>query len=81
MCNVEFRYRDEGLAAAVYLQSHCDVPSDRDRYVKKLMKNVSVDSYGGCLHNIDFDDLSLMDSSKMNDEALYDLLGVKLFWL
>ena len=69
------RYRKQGLATAVYLQSHCDVPSDRDRYVAQLMKHLSIDSYGGCLHNKDFDDLSLMDTERMHDSALYDILG------
>ncbi|XP_067671205.1 alpha-(1,3)-fucosyltransferase 11-like [Haliotis asinina] len=41
------------LASVLYVQSHCDVPSDRDRYVKELMKYIDVDSYGECLHNKD----------------------------
>ncbi|KAM8848923.1 GDP-fucose protein O-fucosyltransferase 4 [Synchiropus picturatus] len=43
--------RREGLAPVLYLQSHCDVPSDRDRYVRELMKHIQVDSYGKCLNN------------------------------
>ena len=74
-----FRLRKKGLASAVYLQSHCDVPSDRDRFVAELMKHMSVDSYGGCLHNKDFEDESLIDTSKMNDEALYNVLGICFF--
>ncbi|XP_054872573.1 alpha-(1,3)-fucosyltransferase 11 isoform X2 [Amphiprion ocellaris] len=45
------RLRKEGLAPVLYMQSHCDVPSDRDRYVKELMKYIEVDSYGKCLNN------------------------------
>ncbi|XP_012935786.1 alpha-(1,3)-fucosyltransferase 10 [Aplysia californica] len=46
------RYQEEeGLALIVYVQSDCDPPSDRDEYVKQLMKHISVDSYGGCLNN------------------------------
>uniref|UniRef100_A0A3Q3J2T0 GDP-fucose protein O-fucosyltransferase n=1 Tax=Monopterus albus TaxID=43700 RepID=A0A3Q3J2T0_MONAL len=45
------RLRREGLAPVLYMQSHCDVPSDRDRYVKELMKYIEVDSYGKCLNN------------------------------
>ena len=41
----------KGLASVLYIQSHCDVASDRDRYVKELMKYISVDSYGECLQN------------------------------
>ncbi|XP_041703466.2 alpha-(1,3)-fucosyltransferase 11 isoform X1 [Coregonus clupeaformis] len=44
-------WRREGLAPIMYMQSHCDVPSDRDRYVQKLMKYIEVDSYGKCLNN------------------------------
>lgn len=43
--------RREGLAPVLYMQSHCDVPSDRDRYVRELMKYIQVDSYGKCLNN------------------------------
>ena len=41
----------EDLAPVLYVQSHCDVASDRDRYVKELMKYIRVDSYGDCLNN------------------------------
>lgn len=43
--------RRAGLAPVLYVQSHCGIPSDRDRYVKELMKHVPVDSYGKCLNN------------------------------
>lgn len=36
------RLRREGLAPVLYMQSHCDVPSDRDRYVQELMKYIQV---------------------------------------
>lgn len=36
------RWRREGLAPVLYMQSHCDVPSDRDRYVQELMKYIEV---------------------------------------
>lgn len=42
-----------GLASVVYVQSHCDVPSDRDTYVEDLMKYIDIDSFGTCLHNKD----------------------------
>nr|CAH04181.1 alpha3-fucosyltransferase [Tetraodon nigroviridis] len=45
------RLRGEALAPVLYMQSHCDVPSDRDRFVKELMKYIQVDSYGKCLNN------------------------------
>lgn len=45
------RLRREGLAPVLYIQSHCDVPSNRDRYVQELMKYIEVDSYGKCQNN------------------------------
>nr|CAB3247492.1 alpha-(1,3)-fucosyltransferase 11 [Phallusia mammillata] len=69
------RLRKEGLAPIVYLISHCDVPSDRDRYVYNLMGNISIDSYGACLHNKDFKDKSLTNTGKMLDDELYDILA------
>lgn len=41
------------LAPLMYLHSDCDPPSDRDTYMKELMKYMRVDSYGKCLHNKD----------------------------
>lgn len=38
--------KSKGYAPVVYVQSHCEVPSDRDRYIEELMKHISVDSYG-----------------------------------
>lgn len=35
-------WRKAGLAPVLYMQSHCDVPSDRDRYVQELMKYIQV---------------------------------------
>ncbi|GFN94943.1 alpha-(1,3)-fucosyltransferase 10 [Plakobranchus ocellatus] len=46
------RYQQQdGLAPVVYVQSDCDPPSDRDSYVKMLMKHIKVDSYGSCMNN------------------------------
>lgn len=38
--------KTKGYAPVVYVQSHCEVPSDRDRYVQELMKYIKVDSFG-----------------------------------
>lgn len=35
-------WRRRGYAPLLYLQSHCDVPSDRDRYVRELMRYIPV---------------------------------------
>lgn len=48
--------RNNNLAAVMYLHSDCDPPSDRDSYMKELMKYIQVDSYGKCLHNKDLPD-------------------------
>ncbi|XP_039276966.1 alpha-(1,3)-fucosyltransferase 10 isoform X2 [Nilaparvata lugens] len=39
------------IAPVLYIQSSCEVPSDRDSYIKELMKYIKVDSYGECLNN------------------------------
>ncbi|KAK7004883.1 alpha-(1 3)-fucosyltransferase 10 [Biomphalaria glabrata] len=43
--------KEEKLAPVIYVQSDCDTPSDRDEFVKLLMKYISVDSYGACINN------------------------------
>lgn len=35
----------------MYVQRDCYTPSDREHYVKELMKHVAIDSYGPCLNN------------------------------
>ncbi|XP_028591841.2 GDP-fucose protein O-fucosyltransferase 4 isoform X2 [Podarcis muralis] len=60
--------RREGLAAVLYIQSHCDVPSDRDRYVRELAKHLQVDSYGACLNNRELPSARLKDTSTATTE-------------
>ncbi|XP_053305900.1 alpha-(1,3)-fucosyltransferase 11 [Spea bombifrons] len=62
------RWRKKGYAPVLYMQSHCDVPSDRDRYVKELMKHIQVDSYGQCLRNLDLPNKRLEDTSTATTE-------------
>ena len=51
---VETRAKSSGgLGLVMYLQSDCNPPSDRDSFVRELMKYVTVDAYGKCLHNRD----------------------------
>ena len=38
--------RRRGYAPLLYLQSHCDVPADRDRYVRELMRYIPVGEGG-----------------------------------
>uniref|UniRef100_A0A8C5QY39 Fucosyltransferase n=1 Tax=Leptobrachium leishanense TaxID=445787 RepID=A0A8C5QY39_9ANUR len=61
-------WRQNGYAPVLYMQSHCDVPSDRDRYVKELMKYLQVDSYGQCLNNRRFSSKRLEDTSSATTE-------------
>jgi len=72
---VKNEFRSKGHAAVVYLQSHCDVPSDRDRYVKELMTHLDVDSYGSCLKNKQFANASLDNTTEMYAEELYSVLA------
>ncbi|XP_070545104.1 alpha-(1,3)-fucosyltransferase 11-like [Ptychodera flava] len=61
------RLRDsEGLASVLYVQSHCNVASDRDRYVKELMKYIKIDSYGECLNNKKLPNEELEDTLTMH---------------
>ncbi|XP_035432245.2 alpha-(1,3)-fucosyltransferase 10 [Spodoptera frugiperda] len=39
------------IAPIMYLQSDCETSTERDAYVKELMKLIKVDSYGSCLNN------------------------------
>ncbi|XP_053607415.1 alpha-(1,3)-fucosyltransferase B [Plodia interpunctella] len=39
------------IAPIMYLQSDCETSTERDKYVKELMKLIKVDSYGLCLNN------------------------------
>ncbi|XP_063825123.1 alpha-(1,3)-fucosyltransferase 10 [Ostrinia nubilalis] len=39
------------IAPVMYLQSDCETSTERDSYVKELMKHIEIDSYGACLKN------------------------------
>lgn len=62
------------LGLVVYLQSDCNPPSDRDSYVTELMKYVTVDSYGTCLHNKDLPE-HLHDPLTFHTKDVYDIVG------
>lgn len=56
------RLRREGLAPVLYMQSHCDVPSDRNRYVQELMKYIQVYCRDGhFLQRYTLDECKLLD--------------------
>lgn len=61
-------WRRRGYAPLLYLQSHCDVPSDRDRYVRELMRYIPVDSYGKCLQNREPPTVRLQDTATATTE-------------
>ncbi|XP_006013607.1 alpha-(1,3)-fucosyltransferase 10 [Latimeria chalumnae] len=68
------------IAPLVYVQSDCDPPSDRDSYVRELMKYIVVDSYGDCLHNKDLPQ-HLKNPTTMDDEGFYEILAQYKFIL
>lgn len=75
--NVKNRMMDEGLAPIAYVQSGCETPSERDKFVMELMKYISVDSYGECLHNRDLPN-EIRGSEKLDHrEYLYLLAKYK----
>ena len=63
-----------GLAPVVFVHSDCDPPSDRDSYVRELMKHIKVDSYGTCLHNKDLPE-PLRDPLTFASPALLDVVA------
>ncbi|KAI1285917.1 Alpha-(1,3)-fucosyltransferase 11 [Halotydeus destructor] len=70
------KYRKEGLAPILYLQSNCNVPSDRDRYVQKLMQYIQIDSFGNCLRNKYFPKNSRLRSPDTFDSTeLYNFMA------
>ncbi|XP_064653298.1 alpha-(1,3)-fucosyltransferase 10-like isoform X2 [Lineus longissimus] len=63
------------IASVVYVQSDCNVPSDRDAFVKKLMEYMPVDSYGSCVHNKDLPK-SISDAVEgMDKPEFYNLMS------
>lgn len=68
------KLRKEGFAAVLYLQSHCNVASDRDSYIKELMNFIDVDSYGTCLHNKDLPS-HLSSTQTYNDASLFSFIA------
>ncbi len=69
-----------GLAPVMYMQSGCNPPSDRESYVKELMKYIPVDSYGRCLHNKDLPD-NLINTLTFDSNDVLNLAGKYKFVL
>lgn len=72
--NVKNRMVDDGLAPVAYVQSGCDTPSLRDRWVEQFMKHVRVDSYGECLNNKQLTD-DIKGSEHMDNREYVHLLA------
>ncbi|XP_041363785.1 alpha-(1,3)-fucosyltransferase 11-like isoform X2 [Gigantopelta aegis] len=70
-----------GLAPILYVQSHCDVPSDRDRYIKELMKYIKIDSYGVCLHNKDLPEHLQEPAENFEKDEFLELISIYKFHL
>ena len=70
---------DKGLV--MYLQFDCGPPSDRDSYVKELMKHVKVDSYGQCLHNRDLPENLRDPAAGIDTMELLDIISQYKFAL
>lgn len=58
------------ISPILYLQSHCDTSTERDEYVKELMKLIPVDSYGACLNNKELPNNLVSDYvNHLNDDS------------
>ena len=66
--------QEEGLGVAVYVQRDCNPPSDRDSYVKELMKYLPIDSYGPCLNNKQIPK-NIDGFAKLSSHSYYQFLG------
>jgi hypothetical protein len=69
-----------GLGLVIFLQSTCNPPSDRDSYVRELMKYISVDCYGKCLHNRDLPE-HLINPLTFGEDEVLDIVGKYKFTL
>lgn len=69
-----------GLGLVIFLQSTCNPPSDRESYVRELMKHISVDCYGRCLHNRDLPP-HLIDPLTFGEDEVLDIVGKYKFTL
>ncbi|XP_052071022.1 alpha-(1,3)-fucosyltransferase 11-like [Mytilus californianus] len=75
------KQKSDGFAALMYTQSHADVPSYRDSYVKELMKYIDVDSYGTCLHNKDLPENLINPAESFQKDQFLDFIAGYKFHL
>lgn len=76
-----YKRKSEGYAPLLYTQSHDDVPSYRDEYVKELMKYIDVDSYGSCLHNKDLPESLTNAAESFQKDQFLDFIANYKFHL
>lgn len=62
------------IAPILYIQSECNCSTERDAYVKELMKFQKIDSYGKCLNN-----RKLPLSAQSNNEYILKFIGFYKF--
>lgn len=62
------------IAPILYIQSECNCSTERDAYVKELMKFQKIDSYGKCLNN-----RKLPFAAQSNNENLLKFIGFYKF--
>ncbi|UJR23117.1 hypothetical protein I4U23_026138 [Adineta vaga] len=73
--------QDFDFAPIIYIQSDCNTPSDRDLYIKELMKYIRIDSYGTCLHNKDLSPNLRNPVETMEHTDILELVGKYKFAL
>lgn len=73
--------KEKDYAPVLYIQSHCAVPSDRDRYVKELMKYIKIDSYGKCLNNKNIPKKFEDPADNLKNQDFYDFIAPYKFHL
>lgn len=66
---------EQDLAPIAYVQRDCNPPSDRDSYVKGLMKYIRIDSYGPCLNNKKFPPGNMDGFHNFESEDFHRLLS------
>lgn len=68
------------LGLVLFMQSACNPPSNRDSYVMELMKYISVDCCGKCLHNLDLPE-HLLNPLTFGSEDVLDIVSKYKFVL
>ena len=78
---IKKKSKDDKCLLVMYLQFDCGPLSDRDSYVKELMKHVKVDSYGQCLHNRDLPENLRDPAAGIDTMELLDIISQYKFAL